>query len=49
MFLQGRVELNWDRMEETDVSMEIREISLDQEKQLPLSHKIDDLSTKIQV
>uniref|UniRef100_F6HYZ5 Kinesin-like protein n=1 Tax=Vitis vinifera TaxID=29760 RepID=F6HYZ5_VITVI len=35
-------------MDENDVSTEIQEISLDQEQRLPVSQKIDDLSTKIQ-
>lgn len=49
VLLQEKTELNSDKMDENDVSTEIQEISLDQEQRLPVSQKIDDLSTKIQV
>ena len=44
-----KVELNWDKMDENDVSMEIQETSLDHNQRLPVSQKIDELSTKTQV
>ena len=46
MLLQEKVELNWDKMDENDVSMEIQEISLDHNQRLPVSEKIDELSTE---
>ena len=49
VLLQEKTDLNSDKMDENDVSTEIQEISLDQEQRLPVSQKIDDLSTKIQV
>ncbi|KAL6315255.1 hypothetical protein AAG906_000334 [Vitis piasezkii] len=48
MLLQEKVELNWDKMDENDVSMEIQEISLDHNQRLPVSQKIDELSTETQ-
>ena len=41
--------INLCKMDENDVSTETQEISLDQEQRLPVSQKVDDLSTKIQV
>nr|CAN68240.1 hypothetical protein VITISV_012392 [Vitis vinifera] len=46
--LRKKVELNWDKMDENDVSMEIQETSLDHNQRLPVSQKIDELSTKTQ-
>ncbi|RVX19070.1 Kinesin-like protein KIN-14S [Vitis vinifera] len=48
MLLQEKVEPNWDKMDETDVSMQIQEISSDHNQRLPVSQKIDELSTETQ-
>ena len=49
MLLQEKVKLNWDKMDENDVSMEIQEISLDHNQRLPVSEKIDEDSGTVLV